>query len=301
MRIVFTAEEESTQVTERFNRGRIDWVTGGMSLADVQFPESIVIHPLFATTYYFLRADREPFDDDRIRRALALLLPWEEIRSEEIQFIPATTLVPEIPYYPDVEGIEERNEEEALALLEEAGYRAGIRLPGITVHVPQGEESARVAGLMKEAWESTLEVTVDIVVTPYPEYFEILGDSDFTVGTVSWIGDFADPLTFLQMWISDSNVNDAGFADPTYDRLIDQSMQERGVGRYEVLGEAEEILLKTGTVLPVSHSPSINLIDLKAVDGWYPNPLDVHPLRYIRFSHRDPAPGVIRYDPDRSR
>lgn len=297
MRIVFTDEDEATAVTDRFNRGEIDWVTSGMDLSEVQFPEMIVLNPLFATTYYFLRSDVEPFDDHRVRRALALLLPWSEIRSGEIHLSPATTLVPPIPYYPEIDSITEPNIEEALELLEEAGYTRGVRIPTINIHIPQGEESARVAGLMKDAWEEHLEVTVDIQVTPYPAYFDALGGTDFTVGTVSWIGDFADPLTFLQMWISDSNVNDAGFADQRYDRLIDQSMQERGEGRYEILADAEEILLQTGTVLPVSHSPSINLIDLQAVDGWFPNPLDVHPLRYLSFTEQEPIPGVIRFDP----
>ncbi len=294
LRVVFTDDDT---VTDRFNRGEIDWVTSGMNLSEVQFPENIVVNPLFATTYYFLRADVEPFSDDRVRRALALLLPWEQIRDPEIQFIPTDSLVPEIPYYPDVQGIREPNEEEALELLQEAGYRRGIRLPTITVHIPEGQESMRVAELMEDAWERALEVNVEIRVTPYPEYFETMGDGEFTVGTVSWIGDFADPLTFLQMWISDSNVNDAGFQSTEYDALLDDSMLQRGTERYEILGQAEELLLHTGTVLPVSHSPSINLIDLEAVEGWFPNPLDVHPFRYLRFTDRDPAPGVINYRP----
>lgn len=297
IRVLFTADDDDT-VTDRFNRGEIDWVTSGMNLSEVQFPQNIVVNPLFATTYYFIRSDIEPFEDQRVRRALALLLPWDRIRDPEIQFIPTDTLVPEIPYYPEIGGIAERNEEEAYALLEEAGYRLGVRLPEITIHIPQGLESMRVAELMKESWEGALEVSVSIRVTPYPGYFESLSDGAYTIGTVSWIGDFADPLTFLQMWISDSNVNDAGFRDTRYDELIDNSMLETGVNRYRILSEAEEILLQTGTVLPVSHSPSINLIDLEAVDGWFPNPLDVHPLRYLRFSESDPVPGVIRFDPD---
>lgn len=296
IRILFTDENDET-VTERFNRGEINWVTSGMNLGAVQFPETIVVNPLFATTYYFLRSDVEPFSDERVRRALALLLPWDQIRDPEIQFIPTNTLVPEIPYYPAVDGIAEQNVDEALELLAEAGYRQGVRIPTITVSIPQGQESMRVAEIMRDAWEEHMEVNVEVEVTPYPAYFDALEDSDFTVGTVSWIGDFADPLTFLQMWISDSNVNDAGFRNREYDQLIDDSMLETGVDRYEILGQAEEILLQTGTVLPVSHSPSINLIDLEAVDGWFPNPLDVHPFRYLRYTERDPIPGVINYRP----
>lgn len=296
VRILFFPEDDES-VTRRFNAGEIDWVTSGMRLNEVQNPQHIVVNPLFATTYYFIRADEPPFNDERVRRALALLLPWSEIRSEETQFIPSANLVPEIPFYPDVAGITEPSVDEALELLAEAGFARGVRLPTITVHIPQGQESMRVAELMRNAWQEHLAVTVDIRVTPYPGYFESLGDGDFTVGTVSWIGDFADPLTFLQMWISDSNVNDAGFANADYDALIDRSMQQRGTERYQVLGEAEEILLQTGTVLPVSHAPSINLIDLTAIGGWFPNPLDVHPLRYVYFTEQEPVPGVIRYQP----
>lgn len=295
IRVIFADAEDDT-ITTRFNRGEIDWVTAGMNLGEVQFPNTIVVNPLFATTYYFLRSDQEPFSDPRVRRALALLLPWEQLRDEEILYIPAYTLVPQIPFYPAAESITERSEDEAMQLLEEAGYRRGVRLPTITVHVPQGSEPQRVAELMRDSWEDALEVNVEIQVTPYPAYFDLLGDSDFTVGTVSWIGDFADPLTFLQMWISDSNVNDAGFSDLTYDELIDESMLQSGVQRYQTLAQAEEILLQSGTVLPVSHSPSINLIDLQEIDGWYPNPLDIHPFKYFEFSGRAPVPGAVRFD-----
>jgi oligopeptide transport system substrate-binding protein len=293
---LFEDDDESVERTTRqFNDGEIDWVTGGIPLSEVQDPQRVVVNPLFATTYYFFRSDSEPFSEPSVRRALALLLPWDEIRNPEIQFIPSSVLVPSIPYYPEITGITARDRDQAHALLEDSGYQEGARLPTITVHVPRGVESTRVAELMKAAWEEALHVTVDIVTTPYPAYFESLRHSDFTVGTVSWIGDFADPLTFLQMWISDSNVNDAGFSDTRYDALLDESMSQSGVQRYETLARAEEILLQTGTVLPVSHSPAINLIDLRAVEGWYPNPLDIHPVKHLDFSDRVPLPGVIRF------
>ncbi len=294
MRFLFLDEE--ADATKLFNDGTAHWVTSGINFEAVATRSAIIINPLFATTYFFVKADEAPFSDPRVRRALALLVPWQHIRSEEFQFIPADTLVPQIPFYPEVERITEPNVDEALALLEEAGYRRGVRLPTITLFVPQGQENARIAGILTEAWETALEVSVDIVAGSYPGYFDALRSEEYTVGTVSWIGDFADPMTFLQMWISGSNVNSAGFADSRYDDLIDESMTQTGEERYRTLGMAEEILLGTGTVLPVSHSPAINLIDLDVVEGWFPNPLDIHPVRYFRFAEYAPIPGVINYD-----
>lgn len=289
-------EPDDISATERFNNGEIDWVASGMRLGEVQVPRTIVVNPLFATNYYFLQAGQPPFSDPRVRRALALLLPLEGIRDPELLFMPTAVLVPRIPFYPEVQGIEGEDRDQAFALLEDAGFPRGAGLPELVVHIPDGEEPRRVADLMASAWEEHLETTVRIRTTPFSRYFDALKDRSFTVGTIGWIGDFADPLTFLTMWISDSNVNDARFADERYDALIDRSMRETGVVRFQTLGEAEEILLQTGTVIPVSHSPAVNLINLQAIGGWHPNPLDIHPLKYLHFTNGAPVPGVIRYD-----
>lgn len=282
------------QITERFNGGDFHWVTGGMSLGNVEFQDTIVINPLFATTYYYLSAAQEPLDNPDVRRALALLLPWEEIRSEEYQFIPATTLVPQIPFYPEVEGIESRNEEEARSLLTGAGLPELSRLGTLRIAIPGGEETRRVAGIMKSTWEEALNVPVEITEIPYPRYFDALDEGEFTVGTVSWIADFADPLSFLQMWTSGSNLNNASFANEEFDALIRSSFDQAGNSRYETLAEAERILVESAVVLPISHSPAINLVDVNELEGWYPNPLDIHPFKHIRFREYAPIPGVAR-------
>ena len=133
---------------------------------------------------------------------------------------------------------------------------------------------------------------------PYDGYFESLSGDDYTVGQISWIADFADPLTFLQMWTSQSNLNDSGFASTEFDRLIRSSMSQTGNRRYQTLADAEQLLLDSGVVLPVSHSPAINLIDLNRVEGWYPNALDIHPFKSLEFSGRRPIPGTAGLTPE---
>lgn len=290
IRIAFSDDYEA--VTAAFNDGEIDWVRGGIDLQGVDRTDDIVINPLFATTYYQFSAVNEPFDDHRVRRAMALLLPWDEIRDDEIWYVPATSLVPELPSYPRAEGIVEQNTEEALALLEEAGYPNGEGMPPIVLSIPAPIEGDLVAQRMEESWEAALEVEVEADVIPYPRYFSVVEEETFQVSTVSWIGDFADPLTFLDMWTTGSNLNNSRFSNAQYDGLIRSAMGMTGDERYETLSEAEEILLADGVVLPVSHSPSINLINLGLVDGWYPNPLDIHPFKYMSPASGAPLPNV---------
>jgi peptide/nickel transport system substrate-binding protein/oligopeptide transport system substrate-binding protein len=258
----------------------------------VEYRETIVINPMFATTYFFFAVQEEPWNDPRVRRALALLLPWDEIRDPEVLFTPAVSLVPPIPGYRGVEGLTEQNREEALLLLDEAGYPGGVGLPEMTFRVPVGMETARVFLSMRDTWEEELGLSIEAEVVPYPAYFSALSEPGYTLGTISWIGDFADPLTFLQMWTSDSNLNDSGYSNPEYDELIDEAIGIAPPARFDRLKEAEEMILQSGLVLPISHSPAINLVDLSFIDGWYPNPLDIHPFKYLSFAEFRPSRDV---------
>ena len=134
-----------------------------------------------------------------MRRALALILPWDGIRNSNNYFLPTATLIPAIPGYPAVEGINKRNFKEALQLLHSAGYTKGSGIGTIVIRVPNGNLPSYIGQIMKQTWEKYLDVEVEIEVRPYPDYYNSLKLDDYSLGTTTWIGDFADPLTFLQM------------------------------------------------------------------------------------------------------
>jgi peptide/nickel transport system substrate-binding protein/oligopeptide transport system substrate-binding protein len=290
IRITFNGEYE--EVTGRFNSNDVNWARGGFDLATVTDQDAIVVNPLFATSYFQFSAADEPFSDARVRRALALLLPWEDIRSEDYLYIPAVTLVPSFPQYPDVSGITESDSDLAMELLAAAGYPKGDGLQEVTISIPGGGDNDRIAEIMKTTWESLLDVEVVVERIPYPDYFSFIEEETFTLGTISWIGDFADPLTFLDMWTSESNLNNSRYSNTEFDVLVRRAMGESAPNRYETLADAERILLWDAIVLPISHSPSINLVDLRRVRGWYPNPLDIHPFKYLEFIIREPPHNV---------
>ncbi|HOV37210.1 MAG TPA: peptide ABC transporter substrate-binding protein [Spirochaetales bacterium] len=292
IRILF--EENPLSTTQKFNDYEIHWVTGGMVLDQVLYKDTVIVNPLFATYYFFFSNRLSPWMNPQVRRALALLIPWEIVRSWDFQFLPAKTLVPSLPRYPAPETLEKTDREEAFALLQEAGYPEGKGLPPIVFKIPEGEETRRTAAIFAAAWKEALDLDSEIQTFPYPDYLTVLKKGDYALGTVTWIGDFADPLTFLQMWTTHSNLNDAGYSNEEFDALILKSFQQTGEERYKTLSAAESLLLKSGEVLPIGHTPAINLIDLQFVDGWYPNPLDIHPFKYVRFTPFKLLPGVIQ-------
>jgi peptide/nickel transport system substrate-binding protein/oligopeptide transport system substrate-binding protein len=294
-KIIVKFTEDGDEAAALWNSGEARWITGDVNIDALTDRSGIAVNAMFATHYYFIRSVAEPWNDHRIRRALSLVLPWDEIR--EGYYLPAKTLIFPIQGYPEIEGLVDSDAEEAQKLLEAAGYAKGVGLPDLVIRIPRSSDAERIARLMATAWMEKLGVPVKIDVVASGTYFQALKRNDYQVGSTTWIGDFADPYTFLQMWRRDSNLNDAGFSDDDYEDLIEKSMTEEGSRRWETLAEAEALLLSRGTVLPISYSPAINIVDTDELDGWYANVLDIHPFKFLSFKARRPLPGVARAAP----
>jgi peptide/nickel transport system substrate-binding protein/oligopeptide transport system substrate-binding protein len=289
-KIVLRFAEDGEEAAALWNSGEARWIAGDVNLDNLTDRSGIMVNPMFATHYYFIRSGVKPWTDYRVRRALSIALPWEQIRAGH--FLPAKTLIYPLPGYPEVAGMDTTDLEEAERLLSEAGYPKGLGLPELVIRLTPSPEAARVGGLMAAAWMEKLGVPVKIDVVPYRQYFDSLKQDDYGVGFSTWIGDFPDPYTFLQMWRRDSNLNDARYNDADYEELMDKSMTEDGDARWEILAAAEKLLLDRGAVLPISYSPALNVVDTDELEGWFPNALDIHPVKYFSFKAFKPLPGV---------
>ena len=281
-----TAEEAA----QLWNSGEARWIAGDVDIDALTDRSGIQVNVMFATHYYFIRSSEKPFNDHRVRRAMALVLPWEEIRSG--YYLPAESLIFPIRGYPEVKGITEANYEEARRLMAEAGYSNMEGVPDIVIRLTPSRDAARVGNLMAVAWKEILGFNVRVEVISFDRYFQSIKEDNYTIGSITWIGDFADPYAFLQLFKSDSNLNDSRYDDPEYEALIQRSMLEEGSVRLATLARAEKLLLDKAVVLPVCYSPAVNIIDTGEIDGWFPNALDMHPFKYLSLKAYRPLPGI---------
>jgi len=282
---------DGDQSAALWNSGEARWIQGDVNFDALRDLSGIEVNVMFATHYYFIRSARRPWNDHRLRRALSLVVPWEELRQG--YSLPARTLIYPIPNYPEIEGLYKTNVEEAKALLIEAGYPGGAGLPELVIRITPSPDAERIALFMAGAWHDILGIPVKIDVVSYGLYQQSLQRDDYDVGSTTWIGDFADPYTFLQMWQRDSNLNEAHHNDSDFEALIEKSMTEEGEQRWKTLAEAEELLLARGNVLPITYNPAINIINTNEIEGWYTNVLDIHPFKYMSIRARQILPGVV--------
>jgi peptide/nickel transport system substrate-binding protein/oligopeptide transport system substrate-binding protein len=291
-KIIIKHTENGDEASSLWNSGEARWISGEVNFETLTDRSGIQVNTMFATHYYYIRSGEKPWNDHRIRRALVLALPWDEIRAGHM--LPAKTLIYPLPGYPKLEGIfGDEQLEEAAELLAEAGFPNGVGLPELVMRITPSSEAARISELMARTWKEKLGVPVRVEVVPYSRYAQMLKTGGYTVASSTWIGDFADPYTFLQMWRRDSNLNDALHDDADYEALMERAMLEEGNKRWATLAEAEELLLERGSVLPISHSPAVNIVDVGELAGWFPNALDIHPFKYLFFRTIRPLPGVV--------
>jgi hypothetical protein len=112
-------------------------------------------------------------------------------------------------------------------------------------------------------------------------YLASQGNLDYDVARAIWIGDYLDPLSFLDLFQSGSRNNKTGWSDPDYDRLLESAAREADPARRRALqAEAEALLLAELPILPIYSYVSQNLCSPR-LGGTPANLLDELGLRWL--------------------
>lgn len=284
--------DDAVTVTRSFKEGKLDWVADGIDGAAPLGAQYFSANALFGTSFFYFKTDRAPWTDPRVRKALILLLPLEDLRKSYLE--PTSVLIPQFQGYPKVTGIEKPDHDQALKLLAEAGFPGGKGLPVLTVALPDNPSNDHFVDMFRQAWkEIGLEVNRLVVKD---NYYDQLATLDHTLGYFSWIGDFLDPVTFLVLWKGGSSLNSFSYSDPAYDALLKKAATQKPDERLKTLAEAETSLLQGGLLIPLSHTPGFNLIDRDELGGWYANPLDIHPFKNLYRKAARPVKNLARFD-----
>ena len=99
----------------------------------------------------------------------------------------------------------------------------------------------------------------------------------------TWIGDYNDPNTFLDLFRGDNGNNRTGWKNARYDALMDEANNQVDLTRRAaLLREAETILVREQTpIIPIYFYVGFNYYNPARIKGIYPNILDDHPLNAI--------------------
>jgi oligopeptide transport system substrate-binding protein len=171
--------------------------------------------------------------------------------------------------------------ETAKKLLAAAGYPEGRGFPKLELLYNTSEAHRTIAEAVQQMWKQHLNIDIRLVNQEWKVYLDSMKRMDYTLARSAWIGDYNDPNTFLDMWVTGGGNNRTGWSNPEYDRWIAAAAAAADQkSRFEAFQQAEAVLLREMPIIPIYFYVHSMLIR-PSVRGWHPTLLDHHPYKYV--------------------
>jgi len=284
--VTFLPVDNINTMYNMYLNGEADWSTDVPldQLDAAKLRDDYHVSPQLATYYYVFNTQRKPFSDPRVRKALTLAVDRQQLVEVVTRGgqIPANSIVPKMTGYPGIEG-NGYNIEQAQKLLADAGFPGGKGFPEFTMLYNTSENHQKIAEYVQQQWLSNLGINATLENQEWKTYLATRRAGNFDVARAGWVGDYQDPNTFLDMFVSGSAMNGGKYANSKYDQLISQAAKmEAGPKRMKTLEDAEKLLItQDQAILPLYFYVNQNMIDTGKWGGWYDNVMDIHPVKDI--------------------
>jgi len=240
-------------------------------------------YPYLSTYYYGFNVTKPPFDDVRVRKALAFAVDREtlvESVTNGVQ-IPTGALTP-----PNTLGYVSRSQmvfdlEMAKQLLAEAGYPDGKNFPSVELTYNNSEDHRKIAEAIQQMWKKNLNISVKLRNQEWKVYLHETKNLNHNIARMAWVGDYVDPNTFLEIFTSESGDNKTGWKNKKYDDLIRKAATIANKDeRYEIFQQAETLLLNDAPLIPLYNYTTNNLISTQ-LKGYHQNILDYYSYKKL--------------------
>lgn len=229
------------------------------------------VHPTpVAGTYYYLfncrpeiNGHRNPLANPKVRRALAACINREAITSHVTRlrqpsakaFVPPDAIPGYVP--PDEAGVD-FDPVQAKKWLAESGEK----MESVSLLYNTSGVHKDVAVAIAKQWEDALGLTIKHDACEFHPMLDRRQAGNFEVCRAGWYGDYADPTTFLDMFVTGDSNNDGGYSNPQYDALMTKAKSEREQAkRFAILREAEALLLQDAPLATIYTQVDVKLFD----------------------------------------
>ncbi|MDN4607720.1 peptide ABC transporter substrate-binding protein [Sporosarcina highlanderae] len=255
--------KDSATAIKLYNDGKKDraGVSGDLALQYSSHAEAIV-QP--ETSVFYMKFNQEkdgketPLANENIRRAIAKSFEKQDLADVILAngSIPANFLVPK-DFAFDENGKDFRdiagdhlvyNAEEAKDFWQKGLDELGVTNLELEILGGDTELSKKMNEYFKSQLEGNLEgLKIKLKEVPFSVRLELDTNQQYDIQISGWGPDFQDPITFLDLFVTDGTNNLMSYSNPEYDALIASSKDELALdpaARYEALAKAEKILIE---------------------------------------------------------
>lgn len=300
--------QDGTLALNAYDNGEIQ-ILDSISIPIEQIPRlqkedpNFAIVPHMGTSFLTFNVDNPVLKDIRIRKAFSLAIDRTLLVQQvtKVGQIPATGFIPIGMNFSDNTSIRKLDANgiavpeygidpnralvyEARKLLADAGYPNGKGLPEITFVYNTNENNKKIAEAFQKMWKQNLGVEVKLVNQDWDEFFETKINGEYMIARGGWLGDYGDPMAFLELFTLNSGSNESQWRykeepvvaphdknlnpeQEAFENAIIASRSASGKDRDKLLKEAEDVLMNNMVVAPIFYYPFTRIIDGDKVKG----------------------------------
>lgn len=242
------------------------------------------------TWFYRFNVTRAPLNDARVRRAFALATDKERLTRKLVRGgeKPATHFVPNgVANYTSPPGLE-YDSAAGRALLAEAGFPAGKGFPRLEYAFyagagGAGKLQAKLGVELQQMWRENLGIEIDLRQIERKIFYSVQSHLQYDISASSWVGDYNDANTFLDLFMSNGGNNRTGWQNEKYDAWLREANAQTDLQkRARIFQQAERLLVsEEAPIVPVYFYIGFNYFKPDRVGGVSQNLLDEHPMQDI--------------------
>ena len=261
------------------------------NLIDKKDPELTIV-PTFTSYFYKINTTLPALKNQKIRKALSLAIDREKITERILKAgqIPAWTLVPPgiEKYQPPIPQFNKTDISLAKKLLAEGLAEEGLKeFPETRLLYNTLEAHKKLALAVTDMWREHLGLNILPYNQEWKVYLKSEHNMDFQIIRHAWVGDYLDPNTFLDMFLTGGGNNNTGWSNAEYDGLIrDASREQDAEKRYLLLKKAEAILIEEQPIIPI-YFYVYDFVKKPYLKGFYGNALELHNYKYAYIDENE--------------
>ncbi|MCT2417396.1 peptide ABC transporter substrate-binding protein [Pantoea sp. XY16] len=286
-KVTFVPINEESSATKRYRANDVDitesFPKNMYAMLKKTLPGEVYTPDQLGTYYYAFNTQKGPTADVRVRKALS----WSIDRKVIAEKVLGTGEKPAWHFTPDVTAgfkplptfMQQHDQNtlnaQAKALLAAAGYGPAKPLK-LKLLYNTSESHQKIAIAVASMWKKNLGVDVTLENQEWKTYIDSRNSGNFDVIRASWVGDYNEPSTFLNLLTSGNSSNISRFSNADYDATIAKASKETNdQARNSDYNRAEQILAEQTPIAPIYQYTNGRLI--KPWVKGYPitNPEDV--------------------------
>jgi ABC-type oligopeptide transport system substrate-binding subunit len=293
--VSFVGQKDAESALAAYKAGEVDAVTNAtlepLAIKLLKPYEDFRRTTYGALTYYSFNGAHAPFDDVRVREALAIAIDRDRISADEMggatepakRFLPETTANTQAPVV-NKSDVLEKEYERAKLLLAEAGFPGGEGFPKVILLINRNEPQRLVAQSVAAMWRTVLNIETEIVVKSWDEYEAAIRAGDYDVVRRGLVMQTTDELTNIRMLFPEgAEPGQAGNLAKDSDSSVAANGDSRAVKQNTQPIETEAQALRDLSAMPIYFSASYSLVK-PYVSGFDSNVLDAPSLKTVRIN-----------------